>query len=152
MTEKTRRILALDYGKRRIGVAITDALGITAQPHDTWVGYDIRRVVEEIQQLIQEKQVVEILVGMPLNLKGEQGEIARCVQAFIQSLKASLDIKVTVWDERLTSKMAEQTMRQMGMKPSQNKARIDRLASVILLQNYLAYKEQNGLLPDGDSI
>ena len=61
-------------------------------------------------------------------------------------------MKVTVWDERLTSKMAEQTMRQMGMKPSQNKAKIDRLAAVILLQSYLVYKEQNGLLPDGDGI
>ncbi len=152
MTENTGRILALDYGKRRIGVAISDALGITAQPLDTWVGYDICQVVEEIQQLIQQNQVVEILVGMPLTLKGEPGEVARCVHGFIQSLKTRLNMKVTVWDERLTSKMAEQTMRQMGMKPSQNKAKIDRLAAVILLQSYLVYKEQNGLLPDGDGI
>ena len=73
MTENTGRILALDYGKRRIGVAISDALGITAQPLDTWVGYDICQVVEEIQQFIQQNQVVEILVGMPLTLKGEPG-------------------------------------------------------------------------------
>lgn len=152
MTNKIGRILALDYGKRRIGVAISDALGITAQPLETWVGADIKKVICNIQQLIEDQGVVEVLVGMPLNLKGEQGEIAEKVLEFTQSLRNNLDVEINLWDERLTSKLAERTMQQMGMKPSRKKEKIDQLASVILLQNYLDFKESNGLKHYGDCI
>lgn len=152
MKQQIGRILALDYGKRRIGVAISDALGITAQPVDTWIGADMSKVITNIRQLIEEKQVVEILVGMPLNLKGEEGEIANLVREFTCTLRENLNVEINLWDERLTSKLAERTMIQMGMKPSRKKAKIDQIASVILLQNYLDYKEGKGSLVNGDSI
>ncbi len=133
------RILSLDYGRRRIGVAISDLLGITAQPLETWTGLSGEEVLGKLKQTIQEKDVTSILLGMPFHLDGGKGELALEVEQFKDFIKTSIDIEIVLWDERLTSKQAERTIQTMGYKPSRKKSRIDMLASVILLQSYLDY-------------
>lgn len=133
------RILSLDYGQRRIGVAISDLLGITAQPLDTWTGLSETEVVQRLKQVIGEKEITRIVLGMPWHLNGGKGELAQKVDDFKALLEASIDIEIVLWDERLTSKQAERTIHTMGYKPSRKKGKIDMLASVILLQSYLDY-------------
>ena len=132
-----KRILALDYGRRRVGVACSDTLGLTAQPLGVLDGRHMDQLITEISKLISEKRVQKIIVGYPLNLKGETGSSADRVSRFADRLSSITGLSVTLWDERLTSIQAQKAIHQMGKKPSRNKDRIDTLSAVLILQNYM---------------
>lgn len=132
--------MALDYGARRIGVALSDPTRTIASPLTTLV----RRVGKrppwaEIARLIQEHEVAELLVGLPLDLRGNEGDWAAEVRAFGEQLARRSGLPVHWMDERFTSIQAEETVRGMGLKRSQreDKARIDSTAAALILRAYL---------------
>ncbi|HTX17137.1 MAG TPA: Holliday junction resolvase RuvX [Bacteroidota bacterium] len=136
-TQAEKRVLGIDFGSVKIGVAVSDPLRIIAQglvtlPND-------RNIVEKIGSLVVEHEVGLIVVGMPFTLKGEKGVKAKEVDAFVERLKGALDVDVVTLDERFTSRIAEQTLRSMGTTRKQraNKARIDTMASALILQSFL---------------
>ena len=133
-----RRILGIDYGSTRIGLSLSDPLGLIPQPIDA-VKNDLS-VFGELRKVALRENVKMIVVGMPLNLKGQFAQKAEEVKEFIEHLKKELGIEVFVWDERFTTTMAHQTMLAMGTKKKERQkkdGRIDSMAAAIMLQGYL---------------
>ncbi|MCX6121636.1 MAG: Holliday junction resolvase RuvX [Ignavibacteriales bacterium] len=133
-----QRILGVDYGSQRVGLSLSDPLGIIAQPIDA-LKNDLSLFLN-LQQLSIRENVRLIVVGMPFNLKGQQAQKADEVQKFIELLKIKLSIEVVAWDERFTTSMAHQTMRTMGTKKKERQkkdGRIDSMAAAIILQGFL---------------
>jgi putative Holliday junction resolvase len=131
------RILSLDLGTKRIGVAISDSLGMLAHPYDTWEWKGIKSLIEKINITIEKEQVKKMVIGVPWTLKGTASAKTEEVLEIINILRDSLTVPVFDMDERLTSKMAQDSLKKMGKKPSRNKAKIDQLSAVIILQSYL---------------
>lgn len=131
------RLLALDYGRRRIGVAVSDATGCIAQGLPTIIYRNQKQALNELIKIINSYTVSKIIVGLPLNLKGQKAHAAKEVEQFIQRLERRIEIPIETWDERLTSLAAERAMLQMGKSPSKHKHKVDEIAAVILLQSYL---------------
>ena len=131
------RVLGIDYGSVRIGVSLSDPLGIIAQPLRTLVNNG--ELWSNLQSIVSEHQVHLIVVGMPLNLKGQKGQKAQEVDKFIERLKQETACEVVVWDERFTSAIALQTLRTMGTKKSdrRKKGPVDSMAAAIILQSFL---------------
>ena len=132
-----RRIIGLDYGDRRIGVAVSDPLNVIARGVTVVQNND--NAIAEIGRLASEYDAEKIVIGLPLNLKGEHGQKAEQVEAFIASLEKELGLVIVRVDERFTSHMAHETLRTMGVKKSerQSKGRIDEMAAALILQSYL---------------
>jgi putative Holliday junction resolvase len=135
-----RRVLALDVGGKRIGVALSDPGGSFAMPLTTLQAAPHARALARIVELVAEYVIDEVVVGLPLTLSGEVGPQARVVQAFAEELEQALGCPVLLFDERLTTAVAEQMMRDMGLKPEKRKARIDEIAATIILQDYLDHQ------------
>ncbi len=136
MTERPR-ILAIDYGEVRIGLAISDPLGMFASGLGS---VESRNVFEELEKLFATYPVGRIIVGMPLTLRGEAGGSAEKTGAFIEALRKRTEIPVVAIDERFTSVMAANTIREMGIgkkKREREKGKLDELSAVHLLQGYL---------------
>jgi len=131
------RILALDYGTRRIGIAVSDELKIIAQPLEFVPAQPFPDVVARLKQLIQEKEVELILVGMPRNMDGSYGPAAERVQEFVTELKKVLPLRIKKWDERLTTSQANRVLLQGDVGRQKRKQVIDKMAAAILLQGYL---------------
>jgi putative Holliday junction resolvase len=138
--------LGLDYGRKRIGVAVSDPLGMTAQPVTTIDARNITGAMQQLNTLVDDYQVQCIVLGMPLTLRGKKGAAANAVIHFAGMLKKQTELPVVFWDERLTSVQAERSMRHGNRKPSREKAKVDQIAAVLLLQNYLDYSHQNQTL------
>ena len=135
------RTMALDYGERRIGVAVSDPTRTIASPLATLQRRAGKRPPwAEITRLVQEQEVEELVVGLPLDLSGDEGPWAAEVRAFGDDLARRTGLPVHWVDERLTSVMAERAVRGMGLKRSQReeKARIDAAAAALILEGYLA--------------
>ncbi|MGQ0813296.1 MAG: Holliday junction resolvase RuvX [Gemmatimonadota bacterium] len=138
------RILAIDYGERRIGLAISDPSATIAQPLPTLVRRAGKRPpVSQILEIIHQNDVAEAVVGLPLSLAGEDTDWTREVRAFAKTLRARAGINVDLLDERLTSVRAERAVRELGLKKSQReqKERIDSAAALLLLQMHLDRKK-----------
>ena len=131
------RILALDFGKRRIGLAVSDELGITAQGLDTLERTRIRDDIEHLAQLIAEKNVSLILMGNPLHMSGAESRQAQYVRDFATRLSERTGVKVEFWDERLTTVAAQRVLKESGISIQKRAQAVDRLAAVILLESYL---------------
>jgi putative Holliday junction resolvase len=131
------RILGLDYGKRRIGVALSDPLGVTAQPFETWNVRDWKSIILKISTLIKQMNVEKVVVGLPLSLSGEKSSMTKEVERFATKLYNYIQIPVILIDERLTSVQSEHILRKMNIKYSKKKHKVDLLAAVLILQNYL---------------
>jgi len=131
------RVLGIDYGSRRIGLALTDPMGIIASGAGT-VEND-STVVERLAVLVRSNEVRLIVIGMPYAPDGGKGQKAKEVDAFIARLQGAVDIPVETWDESFTSVTAQETMRRGGMKKKQReeKGRVDEMAARLLLQEYL---------------
>lgn len=134
---RQRRVLALDLGRRRIGLAISDPLGITAQGLPTLERRNKRADLEALRRLASEYNVELILVGHPLHMSGRAGVQAESAAAFGEELRRRLGHDVLLWDERLTTAEAQRVLRESGVSLAKRTAAIDRLAAVLLLQNYL---------------
>ena len=131
------KIIGLDIGEKRIGVAISDSLGMLAHPLLTlnWKGIDT--FISDVQQILQENQVTKIVVGVPYTLKGEYSQKTNEILEIIDHLKSGLNAEIILVDERLTTKMARQSLQAVGKKPSKNRNKIDQIAAVYILQSYL---------------
>lgn len=139
---KGQRILAIDHGSKRIGFALSDELGWTAQPLETFYRRNPEADIRHIQELVREHEVGKVLVGMPFRLDGESGPAARVVEAFIQLLEPALSVPVVTWDERMTTCAAEDLLIAADVGRRKRKGIVDRIAAAILLQSYLASLEQ----------
>ncbi len=131
------RVMAIDYGERRTGLAVTDELGITAQGLDTVVLKDEQDLPDIIARIAVDRNVGSILLGLPLNMDGSEGEKCEKVRAFASALEGKLDIPVVFWDERMTSMQAQKVMRELNMKTRGKKHEIDRIAATLMLQEYM---------------
>lgn len=131
------RILALDHGTKRIGVALSDELGWTAQPLETYERRTLDRDIAHIQDLVRVHEVGRVLLGLPLRLSGDEGPAVQAVRQFVERLEASLSVPVVTWDERMTTKAAEELLIAADMSRRKRKGVVDRIAAAILLQSYL---------------
>ena len=129
------RIMAVDYGKARVGVAITDPLGIISQPLETIPYLSDRDLIRRLKYLVRENNVGVVLVGNPLSMTGGATEISEQVQRFVKRLQKRLKIKVKLWDERLTSKYAQTRMKEVGIPKTPGK--LDQVAACIMLDEFL---------------
>jgi putative Holliday junction resolvase len=140
-------ILALDHGTKRIGLAVSDPEGRFALGLDTLVRVPGHDPVKDIQAICQQYAVTHLLIGLPRTLKGDEGPQAQKVRDFAAKLTRRLGLPVVFWDERLTSKLAEQDLRQQGIVPSRNKALIDQSSAKQLLSEYLYHLQQKNPSP-----
>jgi putative Holliday junction resolvase len=131
------RILALDHGTRRIGVAVSDEMKMIATPLEYILAEPMDKVIERLQQLLREKEVELILIGMPRNMDGTFGPAAEKVNAFIALLQPHIATPIKKWDERLTSVMANRALLEGNVRRQDRKQKVDKMAAAILLQSYL---------------
>jgi putative holliday junction resolvase len=131
------RILALDHGTVRIGVAVSDELKLIAQPLEFIPAEPFDGVLARLRQLVAEKQVELLLVGMPRNMDGSFGPAAEKVTRFIEALKPALTVPIKTLDERLTSVQANRLLLQANVRRDQRRQKVDKMAAAILLQSYL---------------
>lgn len=137
------RILAIDYGVRRIGIAISDPLRISAQALPTIIAKDLEQLLSTLDKIVDEKKVAAIVLGMPFNLKGEKSAAAQKVDQFAQLLKARFQLPVHLWDERWTSIAAQRTIHEFGKSPSRHKEKVDQISALLILQSFLDYLSTN---------
>ncbi|MBI5406767.1 MAG: Holliday junction resolvase RuvX [Nitrospirae bacterium] len=135
------RILALDVGDKRIGVAISDELEISAHALTTITRNDRKKEIREIQELISEYNVEEIVVGMPVMMNGSVGIQAEKVGRFVDELKKEVQMPIKLFDERLSTRLIEKTLIDADMSREKRKKVIDKLSAVIILQDYLSSRE-----------
>jgi putative Holliday junction resolvase len=131
------RILALDHGTKRIGVALSDELGWTAQPLETFERRTLDRDIAHIQDLVRTHNVGQVLLGLPLRLNGEEGPAVQAVHEFVARLGEALPVPIVTWDERMTTKAAEELLIAADVSRKKRKGIVDRVAAAILLQSYL---------------
>ena len=131
------RILAIDPGTKRIGIAISDELKVIAQPLEYILAEPFAAFLTRLGSLLREKEVSLILVGMPRNMDGSYGPAALKVQSFIAALKEAVDVPIKTWDERLTSAQANRFLIQGNVRREKRKEKVDKMAAAILLQSYL---------------
>jgi len=134
---KNMRVMALDVGDKTIGVAVSDALLLTAQSRPTIRRKDLTSDLETLRRLAVENEVHEIVVGQPFHMNGKESPQSQKVARFVAELNKFLDLPVIFWDERLTSFEAEQHLEQMGLNWRQRREQVDKVAAMIILQNYL---------------
>ena len=131
------RILGLDPGSVRVGVALSDSLQMIAQPLDYLAATPFDELAERLRILIAEQEVESIIVGMPRNMDGSYGPAAEKSRAFIARLKETLTVPVREWDERLTSAQANRILIAGNVSRSKRKEKVDKMAAAILLQSFL---------------
>lgn len=131
------RIMSLDVGTKRIGVAMSDELLITAQGLDTIYHKDLKSDLDKISALINSNNVSEIVVGLPLNMDGSYSAKTREIVGFVDELSKATNIPVKTWDERLTSMQAERVLLEADVSWGKRKKVTDKLAAQIILQSYL---------------
>ena len=134
------RYLGLDLGDKRIGIAISDELGITAQGLPTLERRNLQTDMDALQALVDAHGVTEIVVGMPRNMDGSYGKRAVITEQFIDTLQAVCRLPCIAWDERLTSRQADRALRAAGQHRRQPKAVRDRMAAQLILQSYMDYQ------------
>lgn len=134
-----RRVLALDVGKRRIGLAVSDELGITAQGLETLERTRVRDDLERLKETAQRLGVSLLLVGRPMHMSGAESRQSEYTREFAERLGKHTSLPVVFWDERLTSLEAERLMREGGASLEQRKKAVDRMAAVLLLDSYLEH-------------
>lgn len=132
-----RRVLALDVGSKRIGVAVTDPLGITAQGLETIQRQNKRKDWEALGQVLTKYDVAEIVVGLPLRLSGAEGTQSEKMRRFAEELHARFSLPVHLWDERWTSTEANRLLRETNLSIEKRGKAVDRMAAALILQGWL---------------
>ena len=133
------RILAVDFGRRRIGLAVCDELQMTTTGLPTLYVRNIDEGIAGVAQVVDIERVEQVVVGLPLNMDGSPGEMARAAEVFAQSLGRICDTPICLFDERLSSAGAQNEMRMMGIKNQKRKGAVDRIAAVLILETYLQH-------------
>ena len=134
------RVLAIDLGKRRIGLAVSDELGITAQGLPTLHRTRIREDIDALAAIIADKNVTLILMGNPLHMSGREGRQVEYTREFAERLQARTGVSLQYWDERLTTVAAQRVLRESGIGIEKRAGAVDRLSAVILLESFLDSK------------
>jgi putative pre-16S rRNA nuclease len=132
------RTLALDYGERRIGVAISDAAGVIAQPLETIEGNALERIAE----LVRSHDVEQIVVGLPLHMSGRAGPEAERARAFGERVRARAGVAVDYLDERWTSLEAERALDEAGVRRKKQRGKVDPIAAALLLRTWLEQRRK----------
>ncbi|GAQ26101.1 MULTISPECIES: Holliday junction resolvase RuvX [Tepidanaerobacter] len=138
------RILCLDVGEKRIGVAVSDELGITAQGLGTVERKQNSKDedIEEIRKIVEKYNVDKIILGLPKNMDGTLGQSGKMVEDYAKKLQSCLNIDLGFWDERLSTVSAERVLIDADISRKKRKSVIDKLSAVIILQSYLDYKSR----------
>lgn len=131
------RILGIDYGTRRLGLALSDPLGITAQPFSTMERTSKKREVEKLKEIISEYEVEQIVIGLPTGMNGSPGKLWDEVQQYITLLERTLGLEIHGWDERLTTTEAERMLIGADVSRKRRREVTDKIAAAIMLQAYL---------------
>lgn len=131
------RILGLDPGSKRVGVALSDELQMIAQPHEYIPAEPGDELLAKLKNLVTEQGVETVIVGMPRNMDGSYGPAAEKSKAFIAKLKETLYVPIRPWDERLTSAQANRILIEGNVSRKKRKEKVDKMAAAILLQSYL---------------
>lgn len=131
------RILAIDYGSRRMGLAVSDPLGITSQGIETLQRRNKRNDFSRLGQVIREFNVQEIVLGYPLRMSGAEGIQSEKVAGFAEELRQKFKLPVHLWDERLTSAEANRVLREADLSIQKRAQAVDRMAAVLILQSFL---------------
>lgn len=134
---REKRILGIDYGTKRMGIALSDPTGVIASPLKT---VDRAKIETVLADIMQEYAIETIVIGHPLRTDGKRGERAVEVEAFAERIEQDFSVSVILWDERFSTQAAERAMHEMDEKPSRNKAKVDRIAAALVLQSYLDAK------------
>jgi putative Holliday junction resolvase len=134
------RILALDVGQKRIGLAVSDPLGITAQGLGVVIRQDPETDLARLLEVAREYQVQEIVVGLPRHLDGREAKQAGAIMDLAQALGEALGAPVTPWDERLTTVQAERVLLEADLSRRRRRRVVDQVAAVLILQSYLEYR------------
>jgi putative Holliday junction resolvase len=134
------RILGLDVGSRRIGMAVSDPLGITAQGIETLQRRNKRTDLAALQSVIREYGVVEIVVGLPLRMSGAEGIQSEKMQVFAEDLRKRSGLPVHLWDERLTSAEANRLLRETDLSIEKRGKAVDRMAAILILQGWMEHR------------
>jgi putative Holliday junction resolvase len=137
-----RRVLGLDVGSKRIGIAVSDLLGITAQGLETLQRQNKRLDFEKLARLVRDYEVAEIVVGFPLRMSGAEGIQAEKMHRFADDLRERLQLPVHLWDERLTSAEANRLLRETEMSIKRRGQVVDQMAAVLILQSWMEHRSQ----------
>jgi len=135
----SQRVLAIDFGMKRMGLAVSDALGITAQGLPTLERTRIADDLERIAEVAREYEVERVVLGNPIGHSGNETTMSRRVAEFAGKLRRRLNCPVELWDERLTSAEAGRVLRESGMGIEKRRRAVDRVAATLLLEGYLEY-------------
>jgi len=137
MDEVFMRVLALDHGTKRVGVALSDGLGMIAQPIGYWPIEPFEAFLAQLRSCIAEREVSLLLIGMPRNMNGSFGPAAKKVDTFVAALRAAVEVPIQTWDERLTTVQANRLLIEGGVRRGKRKQKVDSLAAAVLLQSFL---------------
>lgn len=136
------RVLGIDHGTVRIGIAVSDEMGIVAHPLESVPAEPWNRFLSRLEEILRDKQVDLVLVGMPRNMDGGYGPAAEKVRDFVTRLEAAIAVPIRTWDERLTSVQANRFLIQANIRRSDRRGKVDKTAAAILLQSYLDSREE----------
>jgi putative Holliday junction resolvase len=131
------RILAVDFGEKRVGLAISDPMGIIAQPLTTIHRQDDEQLIAELKDIVNTFSVGRIVIGIPYRFNGKKSKMADEIEKFSEQMTRDLSIPIVFEDERFTTRMAEATLHMMGKKVGQSRGKIDQIAAAHMLQSYL---------------
>jgi putative Holliday junction resolvase len=132
-----KRMLGVDFGRARIGVAISDELGMLAHPLETIPGKNVDAAVKRVAAIAREREVERVVLGLPRHMSGEAGTAAAEVNAFADKLRPLLACELVLWDERLTTTAANRALRDAGQKTRHTRGVVDQVAAQMILQGYL---------------
>jgi len=138
------KVLGLDIGEKRIGVAVSDELGYTAQGMQVLIRKELDADLAALKELIEAAEVTEVVVGFPKNMDGSVGESAQNVLSFVKKMEESLTIPLILWDERWTTAEATRVLLQADLSRKKRRKVVDKLAAVLILQGYLDSLDQQG--------
>ncbi|MDQ6626284.1 MAG: Holliday junction resolvase RuvX [Verrucomicrobiota bacterium] len=148
------RVLGVDFGQARIGVAVSDELGMLAHPVETIPGANPVAALKRIAEIARDKKVARVILGLPRHMNGEIGAAAEQVQAFAAKLRPLLPCPLELWDERLSTTAANRALRDSGVRTRQTRGIVDQVAAQMILQGYLDSRPSRGgsesLIPPQD--
>ena len=141
MSQGEGRILALDLGSRRIGLALSDELGVTAQGLPTLQRKTRQQDIDTLREIAMQHRVAQIVVGHPVNMNGVEGPRALQADRFARTLRKSFAVPVVLWDERLTTRQARRVLKESGASIEKRAKAIDRMAAILILQSYMDFQQ-----------
>lgn len=132
------RILGIDFGLKRVGLAVSDPMRIIASALDTVTYKSRRELLNRLVEVVRKNEITQVVIGLPRHMDGREGEMAKMVRQLIDELAKLVAVPIVAWDERLSSVQAERALREMGVRARDTKrGEVDRLAAVFILQSYL---------------